>query len=127
MSKLFCTFASEQEIEDVVDDILESYEITYRKIFILELDGRDDLAITYSPDFNNASFMLNNTILVHRKNMTNTLYTINALNQMIKNLNQGVLDKSFQIDWEPYQNILLLSNDETINSVPTKIFKIINL
>ena len=66
--------------------------------------------LTYNVDMNNSSSesMVDNTILVHRKKQTNTLYTINALNELIKSLNNGVLDKTFAIDWENYKNCILL-------------------
>jgi hypothetical protein len=40
-----------------------------------------------------------NTILLHRKKETNSLYTINALNTLIKSLNNGFLDKNYMVDW----------------------------
>ena len=58
--------------------------------------------------------------------MTNTLYTINALNDLIRELNDGKLDKSYQINWADYQNCLLLTNENGLNKIPTKIYKIID-
>ena len=58
--------------------------------------------------------------------MTNTLYTINALNDLIRELNDGKLDKNFQINWSNYQNCLLLTNENGLNKIPTKIHKIID-
>jgi hypothetical protein len=45
--------------------------------------------LTYNVDLGNTKgeFAIGNTILVHRKKQTNTLYTINALNELIKSLN----------------------------------------
>ena len=67
------------------------------------------------------------TISLHRKKQTNTLYTINALNEVIRSKNGGVLDKSFQVDWSEFQNSLLLTNDSGLNIIRTKIHKIINI
>ena len=64
---------------------------------------------------------LDNTILLHRKKATNSLYTINALNALIKVLNNGVLDTSYQLDWDNYRNCILLTNDEGIRRVNTEI------
>jgi hypothetical protein len=36
------------------------------------------------------------------------LYTINALNSLIKSINNGVLDKNLQIDWDNYKDKLLI-------------------
>ena len=71
--------------------------------------------------------MVDNTILVHRKKQTNTLYTINALNELIKSLNNGILDKKFLINWNDYQNCILLIQTEGFNKIDTKIKQIINL
>jgi hypothetical protein len=71
--------------------------------------------------------IIDNTILVHRKKQTNTLYTINALNELIKSLNNGVLDKKFPIEWENYRNCILLIQAEGFNKINTKIKDIINL
>ena len=39
----------------------------------------------------------------------------------------GVLDKRYNVDWNEYQNTLLLTNETGLNVVPTKIFQIINV
>ena len=65
--------------------------------------------------------------MVHRKKHTNTLYTINAMNIIIKMNNNGILDKSYQLNWELYKNTILLSNDDELNKLPTKVYKIISL
>ena len=73
--------------------------------------------LTYNVDMNNSSTsgIIDNTILVHRKKQTNTLYTINALNELIKSLNNGVLDKRFPINWKDYKNCILLIQTEGFN------------
>ena len=68
-----------------------------------------------------------NTILVHRKKETNTLYTINALNELIKKLNGGVVDTKFPINWQHYKNCILLTQHNELNQLNTKIHKIIEL
>ncbi len=85
--------------------------------------------LTYNVDMNNSAkdSRVENTILVHRKKQTNTLYTINALNELIKSLNNDVLDKKFPIEWENYKNCILLIQTEGFNRIDTKIKEIINL
>ena len=103
--------------------------ILFNKIFVLEsLDG-EKIMLTYNVDMNNSSSesMVDNTILVHRKKQTNTLYTINALNELIKSLNNGVLDKRFPIEWNNYRNCILLIQTEGFNKIDTKVKEIINL
>jgi hypothetical protein len=50
--------------------------------------------------------------MVHRKKETNTIYTINALNELIMNLNNGVLDKHYPIEWDNYKNSMLLKKPD---------------
>ena len=128
-NRLYCTFTTVDAYEEIANTIQTSYVILFNKIFVLEnLDG-DKIMLTYNVDMNNSTkdSMVDNTILVHRKKQTNTLYTINALNELIKSLNNGILDKTYTIDWENYKNCILLIQTEGFNRIDTKIKEIINL
>ena len=128
-NRLYCTFTTLNDYEEVANTIQASYVILFKKLFVLEsLDG-EKIMITYNIDTNNSivESMMDNTILVHRKKQTNTLYTINALNEVIKSLNGGVLDKSFTVDWNDYKNCILLIQTDGFNRIDTKIKEIINL
>ena len=128
-NRLYCTFTTVDAYEKVANTIQTSYVILFNKLFVLEsLDG-EKIMLTYNVDMNNSSVnsMVDNTILVHRKKQTNTLYTINALNEVIKSLNNGVLDKSFAVNWNDYRNCILLIQTEGFNRIDTKIKEIINL
>ena len=128
-NRLYCTFAPVDTYEEMVNTIRTSYVILFNKIFVLEsLDG-EKIMLTYNVDMNNSTrnSMVDNTILVHRKKQTNTLYTINALNELIKSLNNGVLDKRFPIEWNDYKNCILLIQTEGFNKIDTKIREIIKL
>ena len=127
MNKLFCTFVRRRELDETVERITTTYPILYNKIFVLSITDRRDLAITYTPDTTERLPISEDTILVHRKKHTNTLYTINAMNIIIKMNNNGILDKSYQLNWELYKNTILLSNDDVLNKLPTKVYKIISL
>ena len=128
-NRLYCTFTTADEYEEVANTIQTSYVILFDKLFVLEsLDG-EKIMLTYNVDMNNSvvDSMMDNTILVHRKKQTNTLYTINALNELIKSLNNGVLDKRFPIEWNDYKNCILLIQTEGFNKIDTKIKEIIKL
>ena len=128
-NKLYCTFTTSDSIEETSLKIQSSYKILFDKIFVLEsLDG-EKIMLTYNVDMGNSntSGIIDNTILVHRKKQTNTLYTINALNELIKSLNNGVLDKRFPINWNDYKNCILLIQTEGFNKIDTKIREIIKL
>jgi hypothetical protein len=126
-NKLFCTFTQEQYIDDIVADLSYKYTILYNKIFVLEVKDNNEYVLTYNIDLANLAGIPLNTILVHRKKETNTLYTINALNELIKKLNGGVVDPRFQIDWKHYKNTILLTQQNDLRQLKTKIYKIIEL
>ena len=129
-NRLYCTFTNTDEVEDVLSKIQSSYTILFDKIFILEnLEEEKKLMLTYNVDLGNSNIesILDNTILVHRKKQTNTLYTINALNELIKSLNNGVLDKTYMVEWENYRNCILLIQADGFSRINTKIKEIINL
>ena len=128
-NRLYCTFTTVDAYEEVANTIQTSYVILFDKLFVLEsLDG-EKVMLTYNVDMNNSAkdSIVDNTILVHRKKQTNTLYTINALNEVIKSLNNGVIDKSYVINWNDYRNCILLIQIEGFNRIDTKIKEIINL
>jgi hypothetical protein len=126
-NKLFCTFSTEETLDDVLTSIKEKYRIVYNKIFVLYSKSQNEYICTYNVDFGNVSTFLENTILVHRKKETNTLYTINALNTLIKELNNGQLDNSFKINWSDYRNCILLTKGPELKRINTKLFNIIEL
>jgi len=71
--------------------------------------------------------MIPNTILVHRKKESNTLYTINSLKRIIEDENKGYYVSNFNIDWSKFSNTILLLQDNNLKKLKTVIYKIINL
>lgn len=65
--------------------------------------------------------------MVHRKKESNTIYTINALNRLIKELNGGKEDKTYQITWEDYRNSMILTDDDGYKIMGTKLFRIVDV
>lgn len=126
-NKLFCTFATEEGLQSTLDSIQERYKIIYNKIFVLYSKSQDEYICTYNVDFGNIGTFLENTILVHRKKESNTLYTINALNTLIKELNDGVLDKNYKVNWPDYRNCILLTKGPDLKRINTKLFNIVEL
>jgi hypothetical protein len=126
-NKLFCTFATEDTLDIILEQIQERYKIIYNKIFVLYSKSQDEYICTYNVDFGNVGTFLENTILVHRKKESNTLYTINALNTLIKELNEGVLDTSYRVNWLDFRNCILLTKGPELKRVNTKLYKIIEL
>ena len=126
-NKLFCTFTTLEGLEGLVKSLSSKYSIMYNKIFALYIKSNDEYVLTYNVDQGNVSEIPANTILVHRKKETNTLYTINALNELIKSLNGGVENTKFPINWKHYRNCILLTQHNELKQLNTKIHKIIEL
>ena len=128
-NKLFCTFTAPEELDNTLNTLTTKYTILYSKIFVLESLSTEEYVCTYNIDTFNMEqqSVLPNTILLHRKKESNTLYTINALNALIKSLNNGVLDTNYRINWIDYKNSILLIQSNDLNIIKTKIHKIINL
>jgi hypothetical protein len=114
-------------IDPLVENITNSYTIMYNKMFVLYIKSTDEYVVTYNVEQGNVSDIPSNTILVHRKKESNTLYTINALNELIKKLNGGVVDNKFVIEWQHYKNCILLTNHNELKQLNTKIYKIVEL
>ena len=126
-NKLFCTFTNLESLDTLVSELSSKYSIIYNKMFVLEIVGKNEYVVTYNVEQGNVNEIPENTILVHRKKDSNTLYTINALNELIKKLNGGVVDTKFPIDWNHYRNCILLTQHNELNQLNTKIHKIIEL
>jgi hypothetical protein len=126
-TQLLCTFTTKEGLQKTLQDIRETYVIVYNYIYILQNKSNlDELFVTYNI---NTEFKppqpLEDTILIHRKKESNTLYTINALNQLVKEENGGILDKSFMIDWNKFKNSIILTNTEGTKRIQTRIFEVI--
>jgi hypothetical protein len=126
-NRLFCSFTTLEGLDDLIDGITSKYDVMYNKIFVLHIKSNNEYVCTYNIDQANISDIPPNTILVHRKKDSNTLYTINALNELIKKLNGGVVDTKFPIDWQHYRNTILLTQHDELKQLKTKIHKIIEL
>ena len=126
-NKLFCTFTSKEDLESTIDNIKDQYTILFNKIFVLYIESTNEYVCTYNVDsFNISNTILPQTILLHRKKESNTLYTINALNDLIKELNEGVADPKFRVNWQDYRNCILLTTSGELKRLDTKIHEILS-
>jgi hypothetical protein len=126
-NRLFCTFTAIEDLEELVSELSRRYSIMYNKMFVLHVKSNNEYVITYNVDQGNINDIPDNTILVHRKKESNTLYTINALNELIKKLNGGVVDTNYTVNWQHYRNCILLTQHNEIKQLNTKIFKIVEV
>lgn len=125
--RLFATFTTLDLLDELVANVRSNYTIQYNKIFVLQIVDSDEYVITYNVDSGNVDSIPENTILLHRKKESNTLYTINALNELIKKLNGGVVDTKYMVEWNHYRNCILLTQHNSLKQLNTKIHKIIQL
>ena len=126
-TQLLCTFTTKEGLQKTLQDIRETYVIVYNYIYIIQNKSNlDELFVTYNI---NTEFKppqpLEDTILINRKKESNTLYTINALNQLVREENGGILDKTFIIDWQKFRNSIILTNTEGTKRIQTRIFEVI--
>jgi hypothetical protein len=128
-TQLLCTFTSVDELENTIDIIKNSYTLVFNKLYLLENTAdANQLVLTYNITKTNTNIMPPvSTISVHRKKQTNTIYTINAINKLIEMKNNGILDKSFRIDWNELQNTVLVTAYGKLKVVNTKLSDIIEL
>lgn len=127
-TQLLCLFTTKEELEKSVNFMLGSYKLTNPNVFILESKLRPEEAfITFNVEKGSSAIDSEwKTILVHRKKQSNTIYTINALNEVVKSKTGGMLDNSFQIDWEDFRNCILTTSNIGYKKIPTKVFKSFN-
>ena len=126
-NKLYCTFLQDEGVNEVVERILEEHDILFNKIFFFFSLDDNKTMLTYNIDGPVYNLQLPNTILVQRKKQTNTLYTINSLNEVIRYLNGGVLDTTYQVDWTRFRNSLLLTRPGGFKKVRTRLKTIIEV
>ena len=131
-TQLLCTFSDIGDYRNVVGNIDRFYKIVFGKVYVLQnTDEVDEMLLTYNIDADSVSShqsFFPNTISVHRKKDFNTIYTINSLNELIKKLNNGVLDTHFSVNWKDYSNSILLTDSvHGVRIVPTKLHQIIKI
>ena len=126
-TQLLCSFTTKENLDETVKKITDAYDIVFNKVYVLQNENNvNELICTYNVDTQGGVDYnkVTGTISLHRKKYSNTLYTINALNECIKNLNNGVMDERFMVPWENFKNMLMVTNSDGLNKINTRIFKI---
>jgi hypothetical protein len=126
-TQLLCTFTTKDDLQNTLEQIKQTYFIVYNYIYVLQNKANlEELYITYNIDTQyKPTLPLKDTILVHRKKQSNTLYTINALNELVKEENGGKADKNFVVDWDKFKNTIIVTNTEGTKKISTRIFEVI--
>lgn len=118
---LLASFIFPERLEIFLNYLEERFDIPRDKVFIFEnLDDPLKIMVTFKLVIKdgkriNIRKVLPNTIPIHKKG--NAIYTINALNKLIEHesgLEKGNINyKDYKIDWDEYQNkLILVTNNE---------------
>ena len=129
-TQLLATFTTKTDLDKTIENIKGAYTIAFSKIYVLQNENNiNELICTYNVDLEAGADYndVKGTISLHRKKHSNTLYTINALNEVIANLNNGLIDSKFIVPWENFKNTLMVTNSDGLNKIPTRIYKIIKI
>ena len=119
---LLATFSNKENCEFFFKNLEKNFSVKKENTFIFSLDDGENLMITYkinsTQDFKEKiKLKLRNTIQIHKKG--ECFYSINGLNKLIKeefNLPEGKIDfKTYVIDWDKYQNKLILVKDDNLH------------
>ena len=129
-TQLLCTFCAEENLNEVLQKITTAYEVAFESIYVLEnVDNPGSVCCTYNVYNGNdvQGDIPESTISLHRKKSTNTLYTINALNLLVAELNGGMVDKNYKVPWENYKNTILVTAYGKLKKIPTRLQKIVKV
>jgi hypothetical protein len=125
--QLLCTFSTVLAFKTTIEEIKKFYSVYNNRFFIFtNVTSPKEVFITYNILSEGKEFpKFSNTISIHRKKQTNTLYTLNAMNQIIKDENNGVFDKAYSVDWSLYNNSLIITGTPSIRVLPIEILEIV--
>jgi len=127
-TQLLCLFTTKGELDKSVEFVLNQYILTNPNVFVLENKiNEGELYITFNVEKGSSAIDSEwKTILVHRKKQSNTIYTINALNEVVKSKTGGILDNSYMSDWDEFKNCIITTSSIGYKKIPTKVFKSFN-
>ena len=128
MKMLLASFIKSTELDIAIESISNKLDIDKNSIFVFGIVGTQNYLLTYNvnrENFGNEKFssIWPDTISIHRKKETNTLFSLNAMNEIIKNANNGTLDPKYNVDWEKYRDCLLLIRNGKLEIISLRLKK----
>lgn len=111
-TQLLCTFTYLDRLTTSIGQIYKAYnadDVSNMKCYSY-IETPTSIICVYNVTTNERR--LKDTISINRKKESNTFYSINALNSLIRLSNEGVLDKNYRVDWSQYIDTLLLADGE---------------
>lgn len=126
--QLLCTFSNVKSFKQIIEDIKKFYTVYNNRFFVFtNVASPDEVFVTYNILNVGRDFpKFPNTISIHRKKQTNTLYTLNAMNQIIKDENGGVFDKTYSIQWNLYSDVLIVTGSPSVRTLPIRLLEIVS-
>ena len=119
---LLASFITPDKIDWFIDYLESEFSIPKNKVFVFKnLEDSSKLIVTFKFTISrtervNFKDLFPNAILIHKK--SNCIYTINALNRLIEteySTSLGNVDhKSIKINWEDYQDRIILINNNKL-------------
>lgn len=119
---LLASFITPDKIDWFIDYLESEFSIPKNKVFVFKnLEDLTKLIVTFKFTISrtervNFKDLFPNAILIHKK--SNCIYTINALNRLIETeytTSPGNVDhKSIKINWEDYQDRIILINNNKL-------------
>jgi hypothetical protein len=120
-TKLLCTFCHPHFIESTLKTIRNTYEITNDSVFVFRnASDNDELILSYNVVREENFTLLPSTLILHRNKETGTLFTLNGLNRLIEKSNNGKLDVNYKIDWDYYENCLIVTGSDGLRLIDLK-------
>ncbi len=126
----FINTDDEDKILTEVQFIADKLNVTNNYVFLLaNKDDPQKKILTYNALVEKGSVYNPRlyTTRIHRKKQTNTLYTINALNAAVALDNNGQTGRHLRLDWEKYQNSILLTEGKNLKVYPVEVLKIFKI
>lgn len=128
-SLLLASFVPKDELYGAIEQITKAIQIDKSAIFVfLNESDPDECILSYNvnPAYANIKFttIWRNTISIHRKKQTNTLYSLNAMNEYIKSKCNGHLDKTYNVDWNIFENKFLIIKGGKLKVIPIRLIKL---
>jgi hypothetical protein len=123
MRVLLMSFSSESEYRTHLQVIREIYRPDSSLFVLQNRDNDNEIFITFNTQYN---FKTPGIIKIHKKRETNTLFSVDSVNELSMRTN-GKIDKEWSPNWEEYRNSLLLMRDGELAVIPTKIKEILKI
>jgi len=125
---LLASFVPHDKLDAAFEQISEMAGVSKSRIFVFKSPDLDDYVLTYNVQAEHANTKFSaiwpDTISIHRKKETNTLFSLNAMNELIKSENNGQLIQSYKIRWEEYRNCFLLFRNGQLAVLELELIKL---